>query len=322
MKKDAAMQRSQKRRRGRETPKRRPLPAPACKHQVQLRKKVVGTLILFQRLRMEDALEPSCEDAEPATAPLTTQMVDAAPGNEFVDEPPNDRVQEMPIENSTGEAEAMDVALPPRLAALGEMHEVARAGGTSPSLAELHSAEAEASAISPTGHRASPAAGEDDEAAKMDAPLNDARIEVYWPDDDKWYGCVVAGFELQSLKHKLRYDDGIEETLDLLKEEWRPAPPIGSLIEVYVRAHPAAFRTRDDARDTHACAQHAHARMHAAHRRAYRTHARAACTCCMHSKLRSVVPSPRTPLPILSPTLSQWQDDDTWYSCDVVSFNR
>ena len=112
MKKDAAMQRSQKRRRGRETPKRRPLPAPACKHQVQLRKKVVGTLILFQRLRMEDALEPSCEDAEPATAPLTTQMVDAAPGNEFVDEPPNDRVQEMPIENSTGEAEAMDVALP------------------------------------------------------------------------------------------------------------------------------------------------------------------------------------------------------------------
>ena len=42
---------------------------------------------------------------------------------------------------------------------------------------------------------------------------------------------------------------------------------------------------------------------------------------CMHSKLRSVVPSPRTPFPILSPTLSQWQDDDTWYSCDVVSFN-
>ena len=57
---------------------------------------------------MEDAyaLEPSCEDAEPATAPLTTQMVDAAAGNVFVDERPNDGVQEMPIENSTGEAEA------------------------------------------------------------------------------------------------------------------------------------------------------------------------------------------------------------------------
>ena len=90
--------------------------------------------------------------------------------------------------------------------------------------------------------RASPPPA-DNEPSAMDAPLINARIEVYWPDDGYWYGCTVCGFELRSLKHKLRYDDGVEETLDLLDEEWRPAPPLGSLIEIFVSSSSAAAPT-------------------------------------------------------------------------------
>ena len=102
-----------------------------------------------------------------------------------------------------------------------------------PSLAAAPDAPAPSMTIHPA-RRTTPSPGA--EPSAMDAPLINARVEVYWPDDGVWYGCTVCGFELQSLKHKLRYDDGVEETLNLLHEEWRPAPPLGSLIEIYVRA--------------------------------------------------------------------------------------
>ena len=34
------------------------------------------------------------------------------------------------------------------------------------------------------------------------------RIEVFWPEDDTWYGGRVAEFNATSGEHKIRYDDG------------------------------------------------------------------------------------------------------------------
>ena len=43
----------------------------------------------------------------------------------------------------------------------------------------------------------------------------------------------MQGFELNTFRHRMRYDDGVVEIVNLLKEEWRPAPEIGSHIEIF-----------------------------------------------------------------------------------------
>ena len=43
----------------------------------------------------------------------------------------------------------------------------------------------------------------------------------------------MQGFELNTYRHRMRYDDGVVEIVNLLKEEWRPAPEIGSHIEIF-----------------------------------------------------------------------------------------
>ena len=49
-----------------------------------------------------------------------------------------------------------------------------------------------------------------------------------------WYACYVIGFDVQEWRHQVRYcQDGVEEALDLLEDEWRPAPLPQSTIEVY-----------------------------------------------------------------------------------------
>lgn len=46
-------------------------------------------------------------------------------------------------------------------------------------------------------------------------------IEVYWPLDDAYYRGVVAR-ALPKRRHRVFYDDGDVEDLDLDKEQWRP----------------------------------------------------------------------------------------------------
>ena len=71
------------------------------------------------------------------------------------------------------------------------------------------------------------------DASPMDAPLLGSRIEVYWPDDGAYYAAEVLSFDDDTLHHKLRYElDNEEEAIDLLQEEWRPAPFVGSEIEL------------------------------------------------------------------------------------------
>ena len=47
------------------------------------------------------------------------------------------------------------------------------------------------------------------------------RIEVFWPEDDTWYGGRVAEFNATSGEHKIRYDDGDVELIALSTETFR-----------------------------------------------------------------------------------------------------
>ncbi|KAH1124425.1 hypothetical protein GYH30_014244 [Glycine max] len=47
------------------------------------------------------------------------------------------------------------------------------------------------------------------------------RVKVWWPDDREFYRGVVDSFDSAKKKHKVLYDDGDEETLNLVKEKWK-----------------------------------------------------------------------------------------------------
>uniref|UniRef100_A0A0D3H6Q7 DNA mismatch repair protein n=1 Tax=Oryza barthii TaxID=65489 RepID=A0A0D3H6Q7_9ORYZ len=51
------------------------------------------------------------------------------------------------------------------------------------------------------------------------------RLRVYWPLDDAWYEGRVEGYDVGSRRHRVRYDDGEEEVVDLASEryEWAAA---------------------------------------------------------------------------------------------------
>lgn len=59
------------------------------------------------------------------------------------------------------------------------------------------------------------------------------RLRVYWPLDDAWYKGRVESYDAGFRKHRVKYDDGDEEEVDLAKEkfEWAagedstPPPP-------------------------------------------------------------------------------------------------
>ncbi|KAK3133294.1 hypothetical protein QOZ80_6AG0534770 [Eleusine coracana subsp. coracana] len=62
-------------------------------------------------------------------------------------------------------------------------------------------------------------------AVAVAAPAADAvgrRLRVYWPLDDAWYKGEVESYDSGSRKHRVKYDDGDEEEVDLAKEkfEW------------------------------------------------------------------------------------------------------
>ncbi|XP_015691513.2 E3 ubiquitin-protein ligase RBBP6 isoform X2 [Oryza brachyantha] len=54
----------------------------------------------------------------------------------------------------------------------------------------------------------------------LDGSLIGSRIKVWWPDDKKFYKGVVKSFDVTSKKHKVVYDDGDIERLQLKKEKW------------------------------------------------------------------------------------------------------
>uniref|UniRef100_A0ACD5UBS9 Uncharacterized protein n=1 Tax=Avena sativa TaxID=4498 RepID=A0ACD5UBS9_AVESA len=54
----------------------------------------------------------------------------------------------------------------------------------------------------------------------LDESLVGSRIKVWWPDDKKFYNGVVKSFKASSKKHKVVYDDGDIEQLELEKEKW------------------------------------------------------------------------------------------------------
>jgi len=68
-----------------------------------------------------------------------------------------------------------------------------------------------------------------DAVAAVPAPLAaevvGRRLRVYWPLDDAWYKGRVAAYDAASRRHRVKYDDGDEEEVDLGKEkfEWEAA---------------------------------------------------------------------------------------------------
>ncbi|KAL2492955.1 Tudor/PWWP/MBT superfamily protein [Abeliophyllum distichum] len=48
-----------------------------------------------------------------------------------------------------------------------------------------------------------------------------SKIKVLWPMDEKYYEGTVESFDRSGRKHKVAYDDGDEEILDLTKEFWQ-----------------------------------------------------------------------------------------------------
>ncbi|GJR63363.1 phospholipase-like protein [Tanacetum coccineum] len=49
------------------------------------------------------------------------------------------------------------------------------------------------------------------------------KIKVWWPADKKYYQGVVKSFDCRKKRHKVLYDDGEEELLDLKQEQWELA---------------------------------------------------------------------------------------------------
>ncbi|KAL9677277.1 hypothetical protein QQ045_005505 [Rhodiola kirilowii] len=47
------------------------------------------------------------------------------------------------------------------------------------------------------------------------------RVEIYWPDSRRWFRGRVKAFDHQKLVHKIDYDDGDKEHLDMTKEVFR-----------------------------------------------------------------------------------------------------
>jgi hypothetical protein len=58
------------------------------------------------------------------------------------------------------------------------------------------------------------------DARKYGEALVGSRIRVWWPMDSKFYKGVVDSYVSSKKKHRVFYEDGDKETLDLKKERW------------------------------------------------------------------------------------------------------
>ena len=50
--------------------------------------------------------------------------------------------------------------------------------------------------------------------------VND-RIAIYWPNDDEWYEGVITEYDSFKKQHKVNYDDGQVESLNLANEKFK-----------------------------------------------------------------------------------------------------
>ncbi|KAF8657666.1 hypothetical protein HU200_059821 [Digitaria exilis] len=97
-------------------------------------------------------------------------------------------------------------------------------------------------------------------AAAPAAEVVGRRLRVYWPLDDAWYEGRVEAYDAGSHRHRVKYDDGDEEQVDLVKErfEWAAAgeeftpPPARKLrrlrrmSDTAVAKSPAAVEDKED----------------------------------------------------------------------------
>ncbi|PWA49143.1 phospholipase-like protein [Artemisia annua] len=56
--------------------------------------------------------------------------------------------------------------------------------------------------------------------AELGENLVGSRIKVWWPEDNAYYEGIVKSFQSRKKKHKVWYDDGDKELLDLKAEQW------------------------------------------------------------------------------------------------------
>ncbi|GJW86007.1 phospholipase-like protein [Tanacetum coccineum] len=58
-----------------------------------------------------------------------------------------------------------------------------------------------------------------------------SRIKVWWPKDDTYYEGTVKSFDSSKKKHKVWYDDGDKESIDLKKEKWELVADVSPMLD-------------------------------------------------------------------------------------------
>ncbi|CAJ1973649.1 unnamed protein product [Sphenostylis stenocarpa] len=64
-------------------------------------------------------------------------------------------------------------------------------------------------------------AGDESDTKEYGENLIGLRVKVWWPKDREFYKGVIDSFDSSKKKHKVSYDDGDEEVLNLVKEKWK-----------------------------------------------------------------------------------------------------
>ncbi|KAF8084528.1 hypothetical protein N665_0714s0015 [Sinapis alba] len=72
--------------------------------------------------------------------------------------------------------------------------------------------------LSPTKTKPSSVSGKDKVSNGQE--LVGSKVKVWWPIDRKFYNGVVDSFNSRTKKHRVFYDDGEKEILDMNKEKW------------------------------------------------------------------------------------------------------
>ncbi|KAL8225722.1 hypothetical protein R6Q57_018279 [Mikania cordata] len=69
-----------------------------------------------------------------------------------------------------------------------------------------------------------------------------SRIKVWWPMDQTYYPGVVKFYDFRNKRHKVLYDDGDEELLNLERERWMLFEPVSAIRGFLERAPPSTIR--------------------------------------------------------------------------------
>ncbi|KAD6119262.1 hypothetical protein E3N88_10533 [Mikania micrantha] len=69
-----------------------------------------------------------------------------------------------------------------------------------------------------------------------------SRIKVWWPIDQTYYPGVVKFYDFRNKRHKVLYDDGDEELLNLERERWMLFEPVSAIPGFLEHAPPSTIR--------------------------------------------------------------------------------